>query len=128
MRYERILVIDDDADDQEIFLAAIASVSKDVACSTANSAIDALKALDNRSLNPDLIFLDLNMPIMTGQQFLEEIKKKEGLCEIPVIVLSTSSHQQTIELTRSLGAADFITKPGKFDELVSILRNIIKLS
>jgi CheY-like chemotaxis protein len=125
MTYNKILVIDDDLDDQEIFLTAMAMVSGSIECTTANSGIDALDMLNKKHITPDLIFLDLNMPVMTGQQFLAEIKKKEGLDSIPVIVLSTTSHHLTIENTKALGAADFITKPDKFDHLVNILRNIV---
>lgn len=125
MTYNKILVIDDDIDDQEIFLSAMESVSSSVKCTTSGSAIESLKKLGNREWSTDIIFLDLNMPVMTGQQFLEEIKKDESLRDIPVIVLSTSSHQPTIEHVINLGAANFITKPDKFNELVRILREIL---
>lgn len=125
MAYKKILVIDDDTDDQEIFLTAMASVSGEVECSTASSGIEALARLSEGKLTTDLIFLDLNMPIMSGQQFLQEIKKRNDLAHIPVIIFTTSSHWQTIQMTKDLGAADFITKPGKFSELVNLLSNII---
>ncbi len=125
MAFSKILVIDDDIDDQEIFLTALESVSTSIQCVTSGSGVDALKRLNNDEITTDIIFLDLNMPIMTGQQFIAEIKKNDRLCNIPVIVLSTSSHQPTIDHAKSLGAAGFITKPDKFSELVRILEEIL---
>lgn len=125
MAYSKILVIDDDADDQEIFLAALASVSSTIECITLGSGVDALRKLNENELTPDIIFLDLNMPIMTGQDFLTEIKRNTSLCHIPIIVLSTSAHKPTIEHAKSLGAENFITKPDKFSELIVILRQLL---
>jgi len=65
------------------------------------------------------------MPVMNGQQFLKEIKEKKSLKHIPVIMFSTSYHQSTIDLTKQMGAHDFVTKPGTIDELVKILKPIL---
>jgi CheY-like chemotaxis protein len=121
MQYKKILLIDDDEDDQEIFLTAVTEVSEKTECLAISDATEALEKLSSESISPDVIFLDLNMPVMNGQQFLIEIKKRDRLKDIPVIVFSTSSHKATIELMKDLGAADFITKPDKYDELVKIL-------
>lgn len=125
MRYRNILLIDDDDEDQEIFLAAVEEVSNLVRCVAFSGATEALIKLIAKDLNPDVIFLDLNMPIMNGQQFLIEIKKNTELKNIPVIIFSTSSHFTTIQLTKKLGASDFITKPAKYDELIKILAAFI---
>ena len=125
MTYRNILLIDDDGDDHEIFMAALAKVSLDVKCIGYTNASKALHDLETGKITPDVIFLDLNMPIMNGQQFLVEIKKRLGLCDIPVVIFSTSSHPGTIQLTKELGAMDFITKPNKFDELIHILRTFL---
>jgi len=121
MHDKRILLIDDDEDDQEIFLSALSKVSSTITCTTMSSASSALRQLKEGHLSPDVIFLDLNMPVMNGQQFLLEIKKDTALHNIPIIIFSTTSHQPTIQLTKDLGARDFITKPEKFDDLVAIL-------
>jgi len=122
MNYQKILLIDDDQDDQEIFLTALGKVSHLVSCTAVSSAIKALHLLSSGQLSADVIFLDLNMPVMNGQQFLVQIKKEEALKNIPVIVFSTSSHLPTIRLTKELGAEGFITKPGSLNELCAILR------
>jgi CheY-like chemotaxis protein len=126
MQYSRVLLIDDDEDDQELFLLAIKEIAASVQCTTLTSARTALTQLETRALIADIIFLDLNMPLMNGQQFLSELNKREALSHIPVIVLSTSSNIETINETRALGAKSFITKPSNFKELKKILFEILE--
>ncbi len=126
MLYKNILLVDDDEDDHEIFLSAITEVNGGIICTGITDPILALQKLEARELNPEVIFLDLNMHVMSGQQFLVEIKKNPALSHIPVIIFSTTSHLPTIELTRELGAFDFITKPQKYDQLVEVLKVFLK--
>jgi PleD family two-component response regulator len=121
MQYSRVLLIDDDEDDQELFLMAMKEIAGSIDCTALSSARTALRQLETRVLTPDLIFLDLNMPVMNGQQFLSEMKKKEELKRIPVIILSTSSNTVAIDEVKALGARLFITKPSEFKELKNIL-------
>jgi len=125
MKYQKILLIDDDEDDQEIFLNALQDISLSTSCAVFGNAREALFKLSSQEITPDLIFLDLNMPLMTGQQFLTEIKKEESLSEIPIVVLSTTSHAGTIELSKQLGANYFFTKPDRFEDLIDILESVL---
>ncbi|MGZ4033595.1 MAG: response regulator [Bacteroidia bacterium] len=125
MQYKNILLIDDDDGSHEIFLSAVSEISNSANCVTLSSAIDALQKLNSKNITPDVIFVDLNMPVMNGQQFLIEIKKSEMLKNIPVIIFSTSSHPTTISHTKEFGASDFITKPARYHELVEILSPMI---
>lgn len=124
MKYKNILLIDDDNDDQDIFISALGEVSSSVKCTAISDAVLALDKLRSEAIIPDVIFLDLNMPLMNGQQFLAEIKKDSGLNKIPVIVLSTTSHSAVMRDCRNLGALDFITKPDDYNTLIQILRSI----
>jgi CheY-like chemotaxis protein len=126
MKIRTILLIDDDEEDQEIFTSAVAEISDSVSCDCFPDATRALAALSAKEELPDVIFLDLNMPIMNGQQFLTLIKKEKQLASIPVIIFSTASDRTTIETTRMLGAHDFITKPRSFDRLVEILSPLLQ--
>ncbi len=98
MRYSRIFLIDDDEDDQELFLLALGQIDPAIECSVHPDGKAALQALDGSTDAPDLIVLDLNMPRMTGQQFLAALDPKESKQKkIPVIVLSTSSDPASAE-------------------------------
>jgi CheY-like chemotaxis protein len=125
MKYRNILLIDDDEEDQEIFSDALRKVSCASEFLPLSNARIALDKLIKYELTPDVIFLDLNMPVMNGQEFLSSVKKIGHLRNIPVIIFSTSSNPSTIAATRDLGAIDFITKPSRFDELIDILRPIV---
>ncbi|MES2629707.1 MAG: response regulator [Bacteroidota bacterium] len=125
MAYKNIVLIDDDTEDQEIFLSVVNDISSSAHCDCYTDASEALKNLKALAGVPDVIFLDLNMPVMNGKQFLSAIKEEEGLKEIPVIMFTTSSDPATIKATKDLGAEDFITKPGSYNELVTILKNLI---
>lgn len=125
MHYQNILLIDDDEDDQEIFLTALESTRKPVRCTVLDSARKALRQIIQGEIEADLIFLDLNMPLMNGQQFLTEIKKDEQLRKIPIVILSTSSNAATAMQVKQLGACHFFTKPDRFEDLVAILNEVL---
>ena len=122
-----IYLIDDDSDDREIFNIALNDINKSIKCLTANNAVEALKYLQSDpDLNPDYIFLDLNMPLMNGRQFLEEIRNYTHLAEIPVVILSTSGDAQTIRETIAMGARHFITKPDLLPSWESTLKGFFE--
>ena len=125
MAYKKILLIDDDEEDQEIFMMALDKLNCGAVCSAMSNAQHALSRLQEGEINPEVIFLDLNMPHMNGRQFLEIIKQDAALLNIPVIIFSTSSDPATIAATKSIGARDFMTKPGDFNHLVSMLHSYI---
>ncbi|RZJ31021.1 MAG: response regulator [Flavobacterium sp.] len=124
MAFKNILLIDDDEDDQEIFIMAVNRLDCGVVCEPMSDAKESLVRLKNGDIIPELIFLDLNMPGMNGRQFLEIIKNDDTLSHIPVIIFSTSNDPATIRETKSVGAKDFITKPGDFNHLINVLRPI----
>ncbi len=125
MHYNQVLLIDDDEDDHEIFLTALTQALGADHYIGETSCVGALQKLDSGAMKPDIIFLDLNMPVMDGQTFLAEIKKRDNLKDIPVMILSTSSNPNTIRAIKALGAVEVITKPSSFKELKSILQSIL---
>ncbi len=121
----KILLVDDDADDQTFFLDAIEAIDKSVYCEVANNGIEAIEHLEKIPPPPSLIFLDLNMPMMSGYECLERIKSIQGFKEIPVIIFSTSNSVKDRERTQKLGATMFLTKTSNSRELRSQLSEII---
>ena len=72
---------------------------------------EALDLLDSTPLLPDVILLDLNMPIMNGFEVLQHLKQSMLYQSIPVVILTTSEATADQERARQLGATEFITKP-----------------
>jgi CheY-like chemotaxis protein len=121
----RLMLVDDDEDDREIFLSVIQNILPEASYTIATNGEDALEKLNDSPVDPHLIFLDLNMPLMNGKQFLMAIKKNGKLNSIPVVILSTSSDQATIKETMGLGARFFVTKPDKYSAWEHALKNIL---
>lgn len=91
MKYKNILQIDDDFDDCELFEEALKTVS-DATYTSVHNPIDALSKLINKEVTPDIIIMDVNMPFMSGPELIAEIKKRQTIKDIPVILFSTSSY------------------------------------
>lgn len=120
------LLIDDDEDDKEIFFIALAEANPKVHCFTADDGIQALTMLKDESFVPDYIFLDLNMPLMSGKECLAEIRKRKHLDQTPVIIYSTSASQKDVQETHELGASGFITKPPLLGALIEKLVEVFE--
>ncbi|HEY9257038.1 response regulator [Chitinophaga sp.] len=122
-----LLLVDDDPDDQEFFKLALHTIREHISFAAAGNGQDALDQLTTAVCTPDLIFLDMNMPLMNGLTFLQKIKASATLKHIPVIIYSTSDEPHEISMARSMGAVDFVTKPTKFEELCQLLREKLAL-
>ena len=123
---KRFLVIDDDTDDRELFTEALASVDPVIVCDQATDGAEALKRLITKEIDrPDIIFLDINMPVMDGWQFLTRLKEEEAYKHIPVIVYTTSSNMKDKRIADDLGALCFITKPHAFGRLKNMLGIVV---
>jgi len=121
----KIVLIDDDEDDQLFFKDAIGSINPRMQCKIASNGKIALDKLKVSTSLPDLIFLDLNMPIMNGFDFLVQIKKEEQLNKILVGIFSTSNSVADMELSKELGARFFLTKPNNFQMLRKNLQQLL---
>lgn len=125
MMINAILLIDDDADDSELFFDALQEVAPGIRFHRAPDGLGGLAFLAEADLRPDLIMLDINMPRMDGWECLGRLKSLPATAAIPVIMYSTSSLQREKELAEKLGAAGFITKPETFSGIKNMIRNIL---
>ncbi len=117
------LLADDDEDDQLLFGEALGSLPTAVTCEMVKNGMEAISFLErNKTRLPACVFLDLNMPIMNGLKCLAQIKQIPDFKDLPVIIYSTSAHQQYIDESRSLGALDFFVKPSDYKGLKEYLR------
>ncbi len=127
MNHRKILLIDDDADDQLIFLDALNEVAGGIECVTANDGVSALNILKSNNDLPSMIFLDLNMPMMNGLDCLKFIKGNATLQHIPVVIFTTSENPADKKNTSAFGAQVYFTKTADFKflkaKLVEILHN-----
>jgi two-component system, chemotaxis family, response regulator Rcp1 len=73
---------------------------------------------------PDLILLDLNLPIKDGREVLAEIKADDDLKRIPVVILTTSKAEEDILKTYNLHANCYVTKPVDLDQFVTVVKSL----
>lgn len=124
----KIVLAEDDKDDQEIFMEALDATevaSEVTTVQNGKELVDILK--DGTEPKPDIIFIDINMPIKGGKEALTEIKSDEELKEIPAVMLSTSNNQKDIEDTFNKGASLYIQKPNSFASFILILKKVFIL-
>lgn len=117
-------IIDDDPDDLDFFKLAIESVDQPITCVAAYSAEEGLKKLDALENPPRYIFLDLNMPAMDGWECLREIKKRDRLRHVPVIILSTAQCLKTRQELHQLEIARYIVKPTNLEDLSKAIARV----
>jgi CheY-like chemotaxis protein len=119
-------LIDDDADDRDIFLMALGEIDADIRFDYAINGKEGIEKLKNKKEDlPDFIFLDLNMQVMDGRECLRELKKIATVADIPVIIYSTTLNENIIYETLNMGAFDHIEKPTKIGVLKDYLKRVI---
>jgi len=74
---------------------------------------------------PDLILLDVMMPVMNGVEMLKALKEDPGLCSIPVIMLTAQSSEPAVVEGFRLGAEDYITKPFRTQEFAARVEAVL---
>lgn len=121
-----ILLIDDDRDDAELFEEILKEIDSSINFDHIEDSKKCLEKLAAQKNDlPDMIFLDINMPIVSGWQCLDQFKKTQHLKDIPVIMFTTSSQPNEKENALQHGANGFITKPNEYHLLKESLSKII---
>jgi CheY-like chemotaxis protein len=121
-----IVMVDDDADDQDFFRSACSVVDPNLEVTCYQDSVKALEKISALPTPPDLIFLDLNMPRFNGVEFLEKLKNVPLMKRVPVVIYSTFCDLKVRQVCTMLGAIAVIQKPDNFNMLCQILLNILK--
>ena len=119
------MLVEDDPDDIYLISEAITECQLSARLTVVENGEQLLDYLYQReefsnpqdAPRPDLILLDLNMPLKDGREVLEDIKADPVLSAIPVVVLTTSSAEEDLTKSYRNGASGFITKPVSFNGL-----------
>jgi len=123
---KHVLLIDDDRDDAELFKEALSEVNPGIAFEYYDDSKTGLCTLLEKHTDlPDVIFLDINMPIVSGWECLSQFKSTEHLKEIRVIMFTTSSQERERDIAKQLGADGFITKPSEYKTLKELLSSVV---
>jgi CheY-like chemotaxis protein len=122
-----IFYADDDQDDRDFFSEAFMEIDRSIICHTVSDGRKLLSSLGDANTLPDVIFLDINMPIMNGRECLAELKKDDRFREIPVIIYTTTSDYSEVKALYKLGAEGYIQKPDSLQRLTNVLSNFRNL-
>jgi CheY-like chemotaxis protein len=129
LKQAKVLLVEDNADDVELTLEALedSKVRMEIHVVADGKAAMAFLRREGQYTDrprPDLILLDLNLPIMDGREVLKEIKEDPNLTDIPVVVLTTSEDEGDILKAYKLHANCYISKPVDFLRFTEIIKQI----
>jgi len=124
-----ILLVEDSETDAELTLEALKQGKLQNSVHHVKDGEEALRYLRNEgefenAPRPDLILLDLNMPRIDGREVLRQVRADEQLKVIPVVVLTTSSHDKDILETYGLAANSYIVKPVDLRSFFDVVKEI----
>src|SRR5690606_28562218 len=122
-----IYLADDDQDDRMLFREALDEIDMTIAIEDFDNGVTLMDNLlnSNKAL-PDVIFLDLNMPLMNGEECLHDIKNEPELSQIPIVIYSTYVDEASVQSLQQKGANLFLEKPDTFNNLKKLLRKSLE--
>jgi CheY-like chemotaxis protein len=120
---KKILIVEDDLHVRNTLEIVLRTSRYEVA--SASDGMEALELLGRSSSLPDLIILDLMMPVMDGLEFRAAQLRNERFSEIPVILLS--AHDKFANLKERLKAFEFLNKPIELKDLLDVVDNFFFL-
>lgn len=121
-----ILLVEDDAIEVMKFNRVVKNLETKHKITEANNGEEALNLLKDRTVNPDIIILDLNMPKVNGIEFLKIIKQDDTRRFIPTIILTTSNNFTDIKECYQNGIAGYVVKPLKHDDYMTSTKKLLE--
>ncbi len=122
-----IFLADDDDDDRLLFCEALDELETNTRVTTFENGVDLMANLIDKEIAlPDMIFLDLNMPLMNGEECLNDIKLEPTLSEIPIVIYSTSLDPHMAEILLEKGANLYLQKPKSYTQLKASLERSLE--
>jgi len=124
----RIFLADDNQGDCISFRKALSEINIHTRLTLVSNGEQMIQILNlNQLFLPDIIFLDVNMPLKTGYECLQEIRQNPLYENIPVVMMSTSNAIETVNKAFVSGASLYFCKPNSFPKLKEILKQIVSM-
>ena len=123
-----IFYTDDDAEDLEFFTEVTSAMGDHLNIVTQNNGKKLLHDLKNPPPNPHIVFLDLNMPGFSGFDVLQQLRSSNEYKNLPIVIFSTSSDEQTIAKSMELGASFYVSKPTDYILLKKTIQHTLNIN
>nr|MDQ3046927.1 HAMP domain-containing protein [Bacteroidota bacterium] len=117
---KNVLVVDDDV--RNLFAITTVFERYNINCITAESGMDAISILNNPANNIEMILMDIMMPEMDGYETMQKIRREHKNNNLPIIAVTAKAMKGDRQKCIEAGASDYITKPLKMDQLLSMMR------
>ncbi|PZX56673.1 response regulator [Algoriphagus chordae] len=118
----KLLLADDDVDDRFFFKDSLSKLPFETKLTTVTNGVELMDLLmTSESDLPDVIFLDLNMPMKSGFECLAEIMAHDKFRNLPIIIYSTSMDEPVVKSLYEQGAFHYIRKPGEYSKLKDVI-------
>ncbi len=122
----KIFLAEDDDSDYQLFESALSETLPEFAMHRVQDGLECLFEL-KQGATPDIIFLDLNMPLKNGIDCLKAMSNISELSEVPVIIYSVSHNIKDIDAAYKLGASYYLVKPQTHQATVQMLKHLFRL-
>lgn len=119
-----IFLVEDNPDDEEFARLAFKDAMNGHDFEVARDGAEALELLIEKGRRPNLILLDLNLPKIGGLDVLSRLRENEGTKFLPVVVLSSSTHEKDLKEAYKRGANGYVKKPLDFSEFVEAAKDL----
>ena len=124
-----VLLVEDSPGDVRLTQEVFRDANRTVHLHVARDGVDAMAFLRREGAHsdaprPDLILLDLNLPLMDGREVLARIKEDDDLKLIPTVILTTSDAEVDIARSYQLQANCYLTKPVQLEEFENLVKSI----
>ena len=117
-----VFIADDNPADQELIQLAFAEAGMQAEFIAASDGLTAIELL--KTVVPNLILLDIKMPLADGFEVLRWLRGDERLCKVPVIIMSSSSAASDRQRAIDFGALRFWSKPTKFEDTIAFAASL----
>lgn len=124
MQEYKVLIVEDSPTMRQLISFALKRL-RGIRVVEANDGVDGLKKLSAEQF--DLIFTDINMPVMDGLKLVSIVRGDANHSHIPIVIITTEGAQEDRERALALGANDYITKPIQPNRILDVTRGLLNI-
>lgn len=121
----KVLIVEDSPTMRQLIVFALKRI-RGLSIVEANDGVDGLKKLSADRF--DLIFTDINMPIMDGLKLVSLVRNDPNYKSVPIVIITTEGASEDRERALALGANDYITKPIQTTQILEVARRLLNIT